>query len=277
MDSRTLFGAGAGIGLVIALATALGPLNAGVSHDDAAAVIGDGVVTRTQVDRAVEALSADNRNPVGPADRARVLDRLIDEEALVQRGIELGLPASDLAVRKAMVDAMLQFAVADGGDRAPTEAELRAFYDARPALFATEPRLRVQAATLPAYNPATVAAITAALNAGTPLVIAARSAGATPLTIPDTPLAASRLAALAGPTVRDTALGLEVGETGGATAPDGRLVIVHLSERSPGTRAPFETVRPAVDEAWRRVTREQALDRYLTTLRRELRVTKTGG
>ncbi len=276
MDSRKLFAFGAGIGLVIALATALGPLKGGGGDAGIAARVGDGVVTKAKLDRSIAALSADNRNPVSAADRVRVLDRLIDEEALVQRGIQLGLPASDLAVRKALVDAMMQFATAEADAKQPTEAELRAFYANRPALFATEARLRVQAAVLPSYQPDAVASLSAALKRGVPLGEAAKAAGAEPLAVPDAAMPASRLAAMAGSTVRDAAMGLQVGETGGATAADGRLFIVHLSERTPGARAPFEAVRPAVQDAWERIAREQAVDRYLANLRKELRVRKIG-
>lgn len=277
MDSRRarlLFGLGAALGLGAGLLTALGPLDTGAGPADLAARVGDGGVSQASYERAIAALEADKRNPLTAADRARALDRLIDEELLVQRGIELGLPASEPAVRKAIVDTMIRFATAEGGARAPTDAELQRFYDTRPDLFRSDPALRVAAAALPAYDPATAGRLARLLGGGMPFEAAARSVGATLLPIPDMPLSAAKLTDYAGPTVRDTALGLTPGETAGAVESGGRLVMVQLIERRPGARAPFETVRAEVEEAWRRLERDQALERYLAELRRGTTVVK---
>jgi hypothetical protein len=272
---RVLFAAGATAGLAVALFTSLGPLDTGPAAGDLAARVGDGGVTRASYARAIEALEADKRNPLTAEDRARALDRLVDEELLVQRGIELGLPQSEPSVRKAIVDAMVQFAVAEGAAGTPGDAELRRFYQDRPDLFRSDPGLRVAAAALPGYDPSAVARLAAALKRGASFADAARSVGATLLPIPDMPLSAGKLTDYAGPTVRDTALGLAAGETAGAVEAGGRLVVVQLLERRPGARAPFESVRAQVEEAWRAGQRDAALERYLAELRRGTRVVTT--
>lgn len=277
MDSRTtrlLFGIGAAAGLGVALFTALGPLDTGAKAGDLAARVGDGGVSRASYQRAIEALEADKRNPLTAADRARALDRLIDEELLVRRGIELGLPGSEPAVRKAIVDAMVQFATVQGVQRAPDEAELKRFYATRPDLFRSDPALRVAAAVLPGYAPAATERLARLLREGASFDAAARAVGATLLPIPDMSLSATKLTDYAGPTVRDTALGLAPGETAGAVEAGGRLVMVQLLERRPGARASFATVRAEVEEAWRRVERDEALERYLAELRRSTSVVK---
>lgn len=271
MDSRRarhLFGLGATLGLGMALFTALGPLDMGGDGSDLAARVGDGGVGRASYERAIAALEADKRNPLTPEDRTRALERLIDEELLVQRGIELGLPASEPSVRKAIVDAMIQFATAEGGARAPGEAELKRFYDTRPDLFRSDPAVRVAAAVLPAYDPATAGRLAQLLGSGMAFDAAARTVGAALMPIPDMPLPAGKLIDYAGPTVRDTALRLTPGETAGAVEDTGRLVMVQLLERRPGERAPFGAVRAEVEEAWRRAERDAALERYLAELRR---------
>lgn len=249
MDNRVahrLFAAGAAAGLLVALATALGPWRGTEAPDDAVARVGNGYVTRAALDRAVDALSADNRNPVDAAGRARVLDRLIDEEALVQRGIELGLPETDLSVRKAVVDAVLQFAAAQGPAE-PTETDLRRFYDSRPLLFAVAPLVELHA-----------------------------TVDGAPLPLPAGPIPLDRVGTLAGPTVQTLAARLAPGQTATATGDDGRRYTVQVRSRQAAARPAFEAVRPAVEEAWRRVAQEAAVDRYLKELRRELGVSKTG-
>jgi hypothetical protein len=272
--ARRLFALGAAFGLIAALATALGPLDTGPDREDIAARVGDGGVSLASYQRAIEALETDKRNALTAEDHTRALDRLIDEELLVQRGIELGLPASEPSVRKAIVDAMVQFAAAGASDRPPTEAELRRFYDDRPDLFRSDPALRVAAAALPANDRQAAHRLGRMLRDGRPFAQAAEAAGASRLPVPDMLLSATKLTDYAGPTVRDTALRLSPGETGAAEA-GGRFLFVHLAERRPGARAPFDQVRPTVEEAWRRLEREAALERYLADLRRGTTVVKS--
>lgn len=277
MDSslaRRLFAAGAALGLGAAVVTALGPLETGPDDATVAARVGDGVVTREALDRAMAALAEDKRNPIDAAERARVLDRLIDEEALVQRGIQLGLAESDLAVRKAIVDAMLQFAAAESAAKTPSDGELRAFYDSRPDLFRAEPALALEAVVLPVYRMDAMSRIGAAVSAGKALDEAAAAEGGTALPLPTAALPRERIAGVAGPTVARIAETLKPGEVAGAAGDDGRLYIVRLAGTAPGARQDFASVRDAVEEAWRRVENERAVDAYLKGLRRELRVRK---
>lgn len=81
-----------------------------------------------ELERAVEMLASDRREPPTERDRARVLDRLIDEELLVQYGLARGLVATDRAVRDVVVRAMLEVAAAERAGGPPSDEELRALY-----------------------------------------------------------------------------------------------------------------------------------------------------
>ena len=50
-----------------------------------------------------------------------MLDRLIEEELLVQRGIEIGLLDGDATVRKTVAMAVIEFVLAQGGSDALSE------------------------------------------------------------------------------------------------------------------------------------------------------------
>jgi hypothetical protein len=62
--------------------------------------------------------------------RRMVLQEMIDEELLVQRGLALGLPLLDTNVRTALVDGVNSQVSAPVVARRVSDAELRAFYDA---------------------------------------------------------------------------------------------------------------------------------------------------
>ena len=63
---------------------------------------------------------------------------MINEELLVQRGIEIDLAASDPDVRAAMVAGINVQVTADIASREPTDEGLRAYYDANKEEYAGE-------------------------------------------------------------------------------------------------------------------------------------------
>lgn len=70
-----------------------------------------------------------------PAQQQEVLQSMVDEELLVQRGLEARLPDSDPDVRMALVGAVEGQIGLPLRVHEPTEAELRGYYDAHRASF----------------------------------------------------------------------------------------------------------------------------------------------
>lgn len=270
--TRGLLAAGAVLGLAAALWGALGQPGFGRPGSSAVATVGGVEISRADYERALGALAADKRSPLTDADARRALDRLIDEELLVQRALELGLGNSDLGVRKALVDAMIQFAAAEAAGRQPDEAELREFYAGRPEIARTAPQLRVRAVNFPSREPERVAAMRDALRAGLGFDAAAASASAQPVLVPDTLLPAAKLADYAGPAVRDAAIALNPGEVAGPIDVAGVPTFVFLLDERAGETPPFEAVRDLVAEEWRRRQAEAALEHYLAGLRRSAKI-----
>jgi hypothetical protein len=263
---------GAALGLAAALWGALGEPGLGRPGRDAIATV-DGVsVSRADYERALGSLAADKRSPLTTEDARRALDRLIDEELLVRRGLDLGLGTSDLAVRKALVDAMVQFAAAEGAGREPGDEELRKFYAERPELARPAPQLRVRVVSIPSGDATRVQAMQEALRAGQGFDGAAASAGVETVVVPDTLLPATKVADYAGPAVRDAAIALSPGEVAGPIDVAGVPTFVYLLDKRAGEVPPFEAVRDAVAEEWRRRAAEAALDRYLAGLRRTAKI-----
>src|SRR5262249_41797527 len=67
---------------------------------------------------------------------------LIDEELLLQHGLDLGLVRRDRAVRSQVVGATVDLLATASAE--PTDAELRAFYEAHREYFAEPDRVRVR-------------------------------------------------------------------------------------------------------------------------------------
>ena len=265
---RALLAAGAAAGLAAALWGALGPPARDRVGNDVIATVNGVAIGRADYQRALGSLVADKRSPVTAADERRVLDNLVDEQLLVERGLELGLGEQDIAVRKALIDAMIQFAVAGAAGREPDEAELRRFYAERPQLVLSDAQLRVRVVSFPSRDAARVESMRRALLGGASFDDAVRKAGAEPVAVPDTLLPPGKLADYAGPAVRDAALAMTPGDVAGPLDVGGVPSFVLLVDRTAPTAPPFEQVRDAVAEEWRRRQAEVALAQYIAALRR---------
>jgi hypothetical protein len=109
----------------------------GVLPEDALAAVNGKVITAEEYASAVAMLAGDKRTALTDVDRLYVLNRLIEEELLVQHGIEIGVIDSDRTVRKSIAQAMLASAVTDSVNSQPSQDDLRAFYRKNSALFAS--------------------------------------------------------------------------------------------------------------------------------------------
>lgn len=111
-----------------------------------------------------------------PADRTKVLDDMIDEEIMVQRGLEVDLPSFDPDVRSTLVAGVELQLFADVLAQKPTTAQLQAYYDAHRDKYIRDGmmQLRDLVATVTAGHPAIeaqreAAAAVVALRRGDPL------------------------------------------------------------------------------------------------------------
>ena len=265
--------AGAVLGLGAAMWSALGVGEAVTKYGDAIAVVDGAPIPRSVYDTAIAGLAEAKRNPLTEAEKRTALERIIDEELLLRRALDLGLAESDPPARKALVNAMLQFSIADSAKLEPTEEELRRFYADRPKLIAPQPLLTVRAVSLPGEEAARIAELRAALAAGQAFEAAAAAARAEPVLSPAGPATPAKIAEYAGATVRDTALAMKAGETFGPVAIARRVVFVHLVNRTDTPPPPLEDVRDVVIEEWRKRKAEDAFEAYLASLRARARIT----
>jgi hypothetical protein len=109
------------------------------------------LILRDEWLRAVAAVASERRTPLTEADQRHILERLIDEELLVQHGVALGLVEHDARLRSTLVSQVLQ-ATASAAREPADEAALRAFHDANRGFFAPAARLRVRAARIDAQG-----------------------------------------------------------------------------------------------------------------------------
>jgi hypothetical protein len=208
--------------------------------EDAVARVNDRLILRADWERGVAAVANDRRTPLTAADRQRILDRLIDEELLVQHGLDLGLVQRDRRLRGQLVSEVMAAAAGDASQ--VDERELRAYYEAHRDYFGTPGRLRV-----------------AATRRGRPF--------SPP--VPNALLSPAKLREYLGPKLTRIALELEEGDV--HAVEDGAVVIRVLAKEPPRT-PPFSAIRAEVRAAVQREAEERAVRRLLEELRAEGRV-----
>jgi len=261
-------GACAGVGLA-----ALGVIGgrAALEADPAAIARVNGVaIGAEEFEQAVARLAADKRDPLDQAERAHVLDRMIEEELLVQRGVELGLLQSDRAVRAALVSALIDSVVADASAAQPGEAELREFYARNSDYFARPARLRVQQIFFRAGPEALerAEAARARLAAGEDFAAVRQSSGDPDLSgLPDAPLPAGKLRDYLGPSLASAAAELEPGATSRPLTSAEGVHLLRLVAAEDAVAPAFESVREQVAAELRRREGDRALREYLDELR----------
>jgi len=275
---------GAGLGVVLA---AVGLVTSGRG---AAPLLADNAVARVngepiRVDdyqQVVNALAQDKRDPLDEADRQRVLDRLIDEELLVQRGLELAMPRRDSKVRKDITAAVIDAVVTEVGDVQPSDAELQRFYDEHRDFFTAPGRLRVRQVFCRVASSAEARAALARaqqamrrLRAGEDFAaVHAASGDSEPLPLPDTPLPPAKLVEYLGPTAARAALSLDVGAVSEPVHSSSGFHVLQAVEREPDTVPPLGEIKSEVIAEFRRRAGERALRAYLDDLRGRAQITR---
>ncbi len=221
-----------------------------------------------------QAVAGDRKAPLETPDKQRVLDRLIEEELLVQRGLTLDLPRLDRRVRADLTQTVIDGIASQASDREPTEQELQAFFDAHRDVFAGPGRLRVHQVFIRVTAPNDPAGLARAdqaaqrLRAGESIEAVQSSLGDPPLAaLPDTPLPPTKLRDYLGPTALRTALELDVGEVSDPVRSGTGYHVLQVVERQADTAPSLDDVRPQVLAEYHRQASEEALRRYLDELR----------
>ncbi len=274
--ARAWLALGAAAGLALAALELLRVEGAGLPSG-AVAVVNGTPIRRETWERALAGLAADRRNPVGPEERRHALDRLVDEELLVQRGLELGLARLDRRVRSNLVHAVIDAVLADASGYAPSAPEVEAFYAENADYFAAPGRLHVRQVLVrsdgdrsdrDALDRAREA--TARVRAGETIPAVAGELGDPELPpLPDGPLPPAKLREYLGPTALRAVLALEPGGVSEPVRSNAGWHVLQLVAREPRRTPSLPEIEDEVRAEMRRRAGDRALRDYLDALRRD--------
>jgi parvulin-like peptidyl-prolyl isomerase len=270
-----LLAAGAAFGIAVAAWGVAGSGEvAGGMPEAAVAVVNQQPLASEAFERFAAAVANERRSRLDGDERRRLLERMIDEELLFQRGLELGLARHEPTARRSIVSALIASIASDAEADEPDETTLRAFHAESRERFTRPGRLAVEAAFVSArggpesgsYERA--AEIARRARAGEPLLEVAAVLGDAPTApLPAGLLPLETLRQYLGPTAAIAAERLEIGEVSDPIRGVGGYHVLKLAAKTEGAVAPFEQVREQVRAEYLRSLGERALARAIEDLR----------
>ncbi len=150
--SMILCAVGAVVGLGVAgvgLFSARGTATRNVPPEDIA-LVNQRPVLRSDFVAQLENETGETFEQATRAEKLKVLDEMIREELLVQRGLELDFAETDQPTRNALAMAMDQQALAEVTTSQPAERQLHEFYEKNPGKYASDGILTVRHLVIPA-------------------------------------------------------------------------------------------------------------------------------
>lgn len=206
--------------------------------------------------------------------RQRMLDRMVDEELLLQRGLEIGLARHEPTARRAIVAALIASVAAEAEAEEPSEDDLRGFYADEQARFARPGRLELEVALVTPAGGSDDEALARAreiarrVRAGEEFRAVEDELGDRPLApLPAGALPIETIRQYLGPSAARSAAELEEGAISEPIRGAAGYHVIRLVARTPGDVAPFDEVRDEVRGEYLRNRGELVLRDYIEALR----------
>ncbi len=223
-------------------------------------------------------LAKSKRNPLTDTDRRHVLNRMIEEKLLIERGIDIGLADSDPKVRKVISDTMVQSVITDVSSIEPSERELETFYSDNKYYFAKPARVQVQRIVfrhqdkLQALQRAKKSSDL--LQAGGSFTAVKSTLGSPDvLTIPNSLLPLNKLRQYIGSTLTAAALRLQPGDFSEVIDDGVGFTLLYLVDFDQAEPPKLADIRQQLANEYRRRAGDEALQVYLKQLRQQADIT----
>ncbi|MEX2327935.1 MAG: hypothetical protein WD558_09395 [Pseudomonadales bacterium] len=222
---------GAATGVIMAAAGLL--QTAGGLPDDAVARVNHVTLSQSRFDQYVDLINSVSRTD---KDREYILERMIEEELLVQRGLELGMVNLNSTVRNAIVQAVTS-RFRDSDTQVPDQTSLAEFYEAHRGYFTPASQYQVEVITPPDFP------------------------------LPITPLTQKSLIEYLGPDLTERVLSLDPGETSTKIESNDTVFQFRMLTRTIGEAPPLQAIRASVIREYQRQQNQAAFDDYIRWLR----------
>jgi len=236
--------------------------------DNVAAVVNDKIIPSERYQTVIQLIKNDKRDDLTDNDRNMALERIIEEELLVQYAYQNGFLEADDLLRKSIVRSVVDSIAEQSISVIPNEKTLRDFYQDNLPLFTIDEQFRI--VILSSQNGSDI-------NAGKiiwqdsydiPLLMN-EIRSIKKLEISSDFISKYRLGTLIGPLLRDVVLSLKLGETSEPLETIYGYSIVTLIDKKGRVIPDFKEINEIVLQEYKRQQRETILNDLLSDLKRQ--------
>ena len=250
-----------------------------ITDQNWAAKIEDQLIPYERYQMQLEGLAKDKRSPLTEQDKEYVLERMIEEELLIKRAIDLGMLENNPMARGTIVQQMIKNIVTEGSRTEPQENELIEFFQENIGFFTKANRLRVRQIYFSKddFGDEVVEKAKDAfirLNKGENFEKVALSGSKSALKIPDTLMNLSKVREYIGPSLMREAQLLKPGYSSAPKKVSGGYKIIYLVDREDAAQPEYSNIRSTVLSEFLKRRDDQSLRKYLDNLKNWYDVTR---
>ena len=221
----------------------------------------------------LEGLAKDKRSPITQSDKEYVLERMIEEELLIKRALDLGMLDNNPMARGTIVQQMIKTIISENQRYEVTEQELKEFFEQNTGFFTKSSRLRIRQIyfseedfkeltfeeSYKAYD---------LLLEGKSFDEVSKFGSISALRIPNSLMTLSKVREYVGPSIMNIASSLAPGSFTQPIKVSGGYKIIYLLEKELADKPTFNRIKDSVLAEFLKRRDDNSLREYLDNLKK---------
>ena len=230
------------------------------------AKIDDRAISKGKYESYLDSVAQSRKSGLIASDADNILERMIDEELLIQRAVDLGMLENDSELRSIIIQKMISSIIADTKNVRFSQEDLQTFFLSNQDFFAPSPKLHLLKLSFAESNLAQANEASEMLLAGN-LASAKQLADSDVIQLPNTLLPSTKIREYIGPLLTQEALKLNDNEVSQIIASENQLHLLVVIKKLRESAGSFEEMYEEIESEYIRQQGEQMLDEYLMDLR----------
>ena len=255
------------IGLILVLVGSNTHFNLTNYPPDTLVTVNGYPITQSALRNAEKRIQSNSSDPMNPDDREFLLQRLIDDELLLQHADDLDILTTDPGIRKLLVRSSIDSIIEDSRSIPISDEQLRTFYEDHKSVFQRPGRIRLKGASF--SNPEMAKDAREIVKKEVPfkLAIADTKIGEL-INIPSSLLPEHVLRRYLGSELAAVALSLSENQISSPITLGEYTYLIYVLTKEPEQQLSFDDSRLQVKSEYRSRHRQNALTNALTHLRK---------
>lgn len=220
----------------------------------------------------LDGLSKDKRSPLTQKDKEYVLERMIEEELLIKRAIDLGMLNDNPMARGTIVQQMIKTIIAENARYEISDSELESFFQENSGFFTKSSRLRIQQIYFSNEQLKDNSLVVAKkaydlLKRGDDFESVSKLGSPSALKIPNSLMTLSKVREYIGPSLMNLARELEINSFTSPIEVSGGYKIIYLIDKEMASPPKFNDIKASVSSEFLKRKDDQSLRSYLENLK----------